>query len=384
MRKLKTTDDPRFKLFGASCLSCNRVNNRTYRQYFAPLFSMIVTYANALPVTSDPKVFSFLGRYTKVPGSVFSLLIRRFRASMVQQRRTLAARNTIRLVLVAFGLIITAGHSHAHLGWTLEQFEQRYGQPVAQEQIAGRIGYVFTGEDCLIAAFFRETQVARILYIHRGGSVFDWETAKALLAANAPDAIWEDAARNEADKSYRVNGTKDGEEKYYASLTDDGQMLAIWTKEDDEAGRTKLDTPPVSSLMSSSEKSTGQVPSTSHLPTGQGPSTDSESTSGANPPEAPPNSTPSSPEFPTPAPSPHTKTAADKVRSSNSRRDISHVVNFDAKARPKVTSHRSAGSPPRVATPAPTPTPLMMNAGTGLYNSDNTQPFKNPKKNPGP
>jgi len=29
-------------------------------------------------------------------------------------------------------------------------------------------------------------------------------------------------------------------------------------------------------------------------------------------------------------------------------------------------------------------TPLLMNAGTGLYNSDYTQPFKNPKKAPGP
>jgi hypothetical protein len=340
---------------------------------------MIVTYANALPVTSDPEAFSCLGRYTKVSVSLFSLLISRFRAgSIVQQNRTPMARKTIRFVLVAFGLILSAGHSYAQLGWTREQVEQRYGQSVAQEQIAGRIGYVFTGEDCLIAAFFHDTQVSRILYIHRGGSVFDWERAKALLAANAPDAIWEDAAKNESDNSYRVNGTKDGAERYYASLTGDGQMLAIWTKEDDEAGRTKLDSPSVSSLMSSSEKSTSQVPA------GQSPSMDSESASGRNPPEAPANTNSSPPESQTPAPSPHTKPATDKARPSRSRREISHVAKLDTKAQPKVTTHRSAGSLSQNATPAPTPTPLMMNAGTGLYNSDNTQPFKNPKKTPGP
>jgi hypothetical protein len=72
------------------------------------------------------------------------------------------------------------------------------------------------------------------MYICRSGSVFDWGRARALLRANAPDAIWADAFKNEADNSYWVNGTKHGVETYYASLTDDGTMLVIWTKEDDE------------------------------------------------------------------------------------------------------------------------------------------------------
>jgi hypothetical protein len=42
-----------------------------------------------------------------------------------------------------------------------------------------------------------------------------------------------DASKNEADNLYQVNGTKDGVKTYYASLTDDGMMLVIWTKEDD-------------------------------------------------------------------------------------------------------------------------------------------------------
>ena len=48
---------------------------------------------------------------------------------------------------------------------------------------------------------------------------------------------------------------------YYARLTDDGMMLVIWTKEDDEAGRTspKLDTPPPSNVMGWKEKSTGEI-----------------------------------------------------------------------------------------------------------------------------
>jgi hypothetical protein len=299
--------------------------------------------------------------------------------AIVQESRTPVARKTIRLFMAVLGLILTASHSQAGLGWTLAQFERQYGKPVLdQQQIAGRVGYVFTGNGYLIAAFFRNTEVSRILYIRRGGSVFDWGTAKALLVENAPEAIWDDASRNEADNSYRVNGTKDGVESYYASLTGDGQMLAIWTKEDDEAGRINLDAPLVASAVGSSESSTGQVTA------GHGPSTDGESASEKNYPEVPANATPSSSERPTPAPASRTKTDTVKLRSSMSLREISHVAIFDAKARSKVFSHRPAGGQPKVPTPVPTPTPLLMNAGTGLYNSDNTQPFKNPKKTPGP
>ena len=202
---------------------------------------------------SDSQAFS----YSDQNVSVAALIRRRWAALIVQGSLTLVARKTIRLLMAALVLILTASHSHAGLGWTLAQFEQQYGKPVLdKEQIAGRIGYVFTGEDYIIAAFFRNKQVSRILYICRGGSVFDWERARALLRANAPDAVWDDASKNEADDTYRVNGTKDGLESYYASLADDGKMLAIWTQEDDEAGRTqaRVDTPSVSSVVGSNEK----------------------------------------------------------------------------------------------------------------------------------
>ena len=60
--------------------------------------------------------------------------------------------------------------------------------------------------------------------------------------------------------THRAN-TKDSVETYCASLTDDRKMLVIWTKEDDEAGRTspKLDTPPLSGVTGSNEKSTGEI-----------------------------------------------------------------------------------------------------------------------------
>jgi hypothetical protein len=51
-----------------------------------------------------------------------------------------------------------------------------------------------------------------------------------------------------------------------------------------------------------------------------------------------------------------------------------------------VTGSPSAAAKPRVssspaaASPRPTPTPLIMNEGTSLYNSDWTQPFKNYRK----
>jgi hypothetical protein len=66
----------------------------------------------------------------------------------VQDSLALVARKTLPLLMTSLSLILTASHSHAGLGWTLAQFEQQYGKPVLnQEQIAGRIGYVFTGED---------------------------------------------------------------------------------------------------------------------------------------------------------------------------------------------------------------------------------------------
>jgi hypothetical protein len=315
------------------------------------LLSMIAIHADDLPVISDSKAFSYLGQNVKVPGLVFAVLISRLgTAFIVQESLTLAARKTIRLLMAALSLILTASHSHASLGWTLAQFEQQYGKPVLdQEQIAGRIGYVFTGEDYIIAAFFRNTQVSRILYICRGGSVFDWERARALLRANAPDAIWDDASKNEADNSYRVNGTKDGVESYYASLTDDGKMLAIWTKEDDEAGRTKprLDTPSVFSVVGSNEESTGEVTA------GHVPSIDSELTPEINHPDVPANATSSSPaQRPASAHAFRTKIARVKLRSSMSRREIFHVANFDAKARSTAFSHQHVGGhPPAPALP---------------------------------
>ena len=171
-------------------------------------------------------------------------------------------RKTILSLLTALSLIFTVSHSSAGLGLTLAQFRQQYGNPsLDQEEIGGRTGYVFAKEDYVIVAFFLKTKVSRIMYICRNGSVFNWGKARALLGANAPDAIWGDASRNEADNTYRVNGTTDGVETYYARLTEDGKMLVIWTKEDDETGRTtaKPDAPPLLSVMGSNENNPGEI-----------------------------------------------------------------------------------------------------------------------------
>lgn len=163
--------------------------------------------------------------------------------------------------MAILGLFLTGSRCYAGLGWTLAQFKEQYGRPVLnQEQIGGRIGYVFTGGDYIIAAFFNNEHVSRIMYICTSDSLFNWARARALLAANAPDAIWADATKNEAENFYRVNGTKDGVESYYASLTDDGKMLVIWTKADDEAGRIRprpeLDAPADPDVVDTNEKST--------------------------------------------------------------------------------------------------------------------------------
>jgi hypothetical protein len=221
------------------------------------------------------------------------------------------ARKTILLLVVALSLMLTATHAYAGLGWTLAQFEQQYGKPVLNhEQIAGGIGYVFKGEDYIIVAFFLNRHVSRIIYIRPSGSAFDWVAARALLGANAPDAIWGDAFKNEADNSYQVTGIKDGVETYRASLTDDGKMLGIWTREDDETGTTmpNPDTPPLSSVIGSNEKSTGEVT------TGQPTSIDSTAlTTQTNHPEVQAKATSRSPVH-QPAPSRVIRSTISKVR----------------------------------------------------------------------
>jgi hypothetical protein len=244
-------------------------------------------------VINDSRAFQYVAKAVEVRGLVFAFPISPLGTACIsfgreypdrtfagfidsaQESLTLVARKTIPFLIAALTVILTASHSHAGLGWTLAQFEQQYGKPVInQEQIGGRIGYAFRGKDYIIAAFFLNRQVSRIMYICRSSSVFSWGTARALLSANAPDGIWGDAFKSETDNSYRVNGAKDGVEKYYASLTYDGTMLVIWTKEDDEAARTspKLDTSLLSSVMDSNEKSTGEITA------GQAPSIDTRLT----------------------------------------------------------------------------------------------------------
>jgi hypothetical protein len=352
---------------------------------------MIANHADDLPVIGDSEAFSYLDQNVKVPGLVFAVLISRLRTPFIYpESLMLVARKTIRLLVAALSLILTANHSQADLGWTLAQFKQQYGNPVLdQEQIAGRIGYVFKREDYIIAAFFRNSQVSRILYICRGNSVFDWGRVRALLAANAPDAIWDEASKKEADNFYRVNGTKDGVESYYASLSGDGQMLAIWTKEDDEAGRTtpRLDPPSVSSVAGPNEKTAGEMTA------GHVSSIDSELPPEKDYPDPPAEATASPPaERPASAHASRPKIAMAQPRSSISHRENFHVAHMDvkdAKVRSTAFSLRLVRGHSPLAKghspgPIPSPTPLLMNAGTGLYNSDNTQPFKSSKKASGP
>lgn len=56
-----------------------------------------------------------------------------------------------------------------------------------------------------------------------------------------------------------------------------------------------------------------------------------------------------------------------------------HVTGWHAPAANPRVSH-SPAAPLPASSPRPTPTPLIMNEGTNLYNSDLTQPFKNYRK----
>ena len=106
---------------------------------------------------------------------------------------------------------------------------------------------------------------------------------------------------------------KDGVETYYASLTYDGTMLVIWNEEDDEAARTspKLDTPPLSSVMGSNEKSTGEITA------GQASSIDGGPTPKIDHPDVQANATSWSPsQRPDSVHAAHTKTPNVRHRSS--------------------------------------------------------------------
>jgi hypothetical protein len=302
-------------------------------------------------VINDSRAFQYVAKAVEVRGLVFAFPISPLGTAWIsfgreypdqtfagfidsaQESLTLVARKTIPFLIAALSLILTASLSHAGLGWTLAQFEQQYGKPVInQEQIGGRIGYAFRGKDYIIAAFLLNRQVSRIMYICRSGSVFSWGTARALLSANAPDAIWTDAFKSQTDNSYRVNGTKDGAETYYASLSDDGTMLVIWTKEDDEATRTspKLDTPPLSNVMDSNEKSTGEITA------GQAPSIDGGSTPKIEHPDVQANATSWSPsQRPDSAHVAHTKMFNVRLRPS------SHPRYVDVKTRLITLWHQS-------------------------------------------
>ena len=135
-----------------------------------------------------------------------------------------------------------------------------------------------------------------------------------------------DFSKNEADNSYRTNGTKDGVETYYASLTDDGKMLGIWTKDDDEAARTmpNLDTPPLASVIGSNEKRTGEITA------GQTPSIDSGLTSKISQPEVQAHAT-SRPPSQRPNRAPRSVSVQLKFKKENclkrkARRNNSHIV----------------------------------------------------------
>ncbi len=312
---------------------------------------MIATRADDLPVINDSDGSQYVGRAVVPRGLVFAVPINPLGIAFInfgreypnqtfaglvasaEENLRLLIRKAVPLLMSTLSLILTASHSHAGLGWTLAQFKQQYGKPVLnQEQIAGRIGYVFTAEDYVIAAFFLNKRVSRIMYICRSGSVlFNWAKARALLGANAPDAIWADASRNEADNSYRLNGTIDGEETYYASLTDDGKILVIWTKEDDEAGRIspKLDTSPLSSVMGANEKRTGEIAEAT-------PSIDSGLTPKINHPDVQANATSwSSSQRPNSAHAAHTRIPNARLRSS------AHPRHVDVKTRLIALWHQS-------------------------------------------
>ena len=321
---------------------------------------MIATRADDLPVINDSDGSQYVGKAVELRGLVFAVPINPLGTAFInfgreypnqtfagliasaEESLRLLTRKAVPLLMSALSLILTASHSHAGLGWTLAQFKQQYGKPVLnQEQIGGRIGYVFTGEDYIIAAFFLNKRVSRIMYICRSGSVFNWARARALLGANAPDAIWADASKNETDNSYRLNGTKDGMETYYASLTNDGTMLVIWTKEDDEAGRTspKLDTPPLSSVMGSNEKSTGEIAA------GQAASIDSGLTPKIDHPDVQANTTSWSPsQRQDSAHAAHTKIPKVRLRSSVHPRHVDLKTRLIALWHQSLRHEKSRGS----------------------------------------
>ena len=129
-------------------------------------------------------------------------------------------------------------------------------------------------------------------------------------------------------------------EAYFATLTDDGKMLAIWTKEDDEAGRTspKLDAPTDSSVGGSDEKNNVDIAA------GQTSSIDSGTTSEINRPEVRANATSWSPsQRPDSTRTAHRRPKL-RLRSSMHRRPVDVKARLIALWRQSLRNEKSRGS----------------------------------------
>jgi hypothetical protein len=144
------------------------------------------------------------------------------------------------LILFALAtLLITIKHSRAGLGWSFDECVQHYGQTTQPNTrtASGRVLCVFSVKGYDIDAFFMSNTVSRIAYISPIG--FDKAGVEEFLATNGPGAAWEGPYKDNSDGSYRWHSTKDGAPAYAASLNHERHSLLIWTKEDDDFGRTQ-------------------------------------------------------------------------------------------------------------------------------------------------
>jgi hypothetical protein len=135
-------------------------------------------------------------------------------------------------LFIAIGVIMGAQTSKADLGWTLEQTEQAYGQPIDGPfgNGDGKSIYSFEAQGYTIAAGYLHGHMGMVGYQRTTYTAFFSQSVIDFLKArNCPNAQWKYVS---TDGHTYWSGTVDGREMYRLKANDKG--LTIVTVDYDE------------------------------------------------------------------------------------------------------------------------------------------------------
>jgi len=139
-------------------------------------------------------------------------------------------KKLILIVLGVMGLVLSA---NAQLGWSLGDCKQKYGKVLETQKLKGdRLGYFFKYKGILITVAILDGKVSRVAFGNNKGKWTSEDMAQFLLT-EAPNAKWgKPITDNEGNGS--LQGFVNGELAYYAAINSKQDVMAVWTKADDD------------------------------------------------------------------------------------------------------------------------------------------------------